>query len=84
MKSAVCVAFEVRHGSAGSRCSQNRNRTLSRAARLRKPNTQRRTEKEKRVGNWRNVACAGLEGDPSPPRRIGLTRGSDAAVRHRG
>lgn len=32
MKPTVCVSFEVRHGSAGSRRSQNRNRILGRAA----------------------------------------------------
>lgn len=61
MKPTVCVSFEVPHGPTGSPCCQNRNRILSRAARLRKPNT-------KRVRNGRN----GARSDVSGPRMNGF------------
>ena len=40
MKPAACVSSKVRHGPAGSPRSQNRNRIVSRAARLRQPSAE--------------------------------------------
>lgn len=69
MKPTVCVSFEVPHGPTGSPCCQNRNRILSRAARLRKPNT-------KRVRNGRN----GARSDVSGPRINGFLSRLDSCV----